>query len=205
MRDPAEIYTKRGTPLVVVITRWLFAAYFLFSIYATEAKIFPDSTTLSYYWLAYLIVMYVFVERLYMFFAKQNIDMSFGFPLLFAGYVLNLVSMLLNGQDRIPLMNRAEHFLSFIILTYFLWIFFLKYLPQDVWRQHPYYTALIVLAFASTFGVVNEIVELTFDSFFHTNFIGAKTDTALDLLMNTLGATLFLSVWLILTTVEEPQ
>ena len=138
------------------------------------------------------------MERIYVFFSQKNIDLAFAFPLLFAMYIFNLASVALNAQERFPLMNRAEHLLSFVLMTYIVWTFFIKYLPQQVWSEHPYYTALIVFSVTSTLGVANELAELVFDSMFQTNLIGREMDTSLDLLMNTLGVTLFLSVRLIL-------
>jgi hypothetical protein len=202
MRDPAEIYTKRGTPLTIVVTRMLFGAYLATVIFAIEVLILPAST-LSYVWLFYLAVIYYLAEQAYAFFLKKNIDLTFAFPLLFVIYLLNGVSMVFNAQDRIPILNRAEHFLSFVLLAYVIWVFFLKYLPQAVWRKHPYYTAILVFSVTSTFGVANEIAELLFDALFNTNLIGNQLDTSLDMLMNTLGAGLLLSTQLILGTVEE--
>jgi len=205
MRDPEEIYTKRGTPFIVVGTRWLFAAYFVFAIVTLEKNLISSSNQ-SYVWILYLLGIYFLMERTYVFFKNENIDLSFAFPLLWAVYVFNLVSISLNAQEEFPLMNRAEHLLSFVLLAYIVWIFFLKYLPQKVWRKHPYYTALIVMSVTSTLGVGNELAELLFDALFNTKLIGGHTDTSLDLLMNTLGIILFLSVRLILGTTEnDPQ
>ncbi|HLD25447.1 MAG TPA: hypothetical protein VJC05_00190 [Candidatus Andersenbacteria bacterium] len=199
MRDPADIYTRQGTPLILIISRLLFAAYFVFAVFSVESKLFAQSTQ-SYIWILYLLAIYYFMERTYVFFGNKNIDLTFAFPLLLAIYVFNLVSVSLDAQDRIPLINRAEHFISMVMLTYIVWTFFLEYLPQRVWRRHPYYTALIVFSVTSTFGVVNEIAELVFDALFSTGLIGHAMDTSLDLLMNSLGTGLFLSVRLILGT-----
>lgn len=199
MRDPSEVFTRKGTPIIVFVSRWLFLAYFLFAAYATHYLLFPQSR-LSFVWITYLLTLYYLLERVYDFYQKKVIDLSYAFPLLFAVYAFNLISMLTDAQSRLPIINRAEHFLSFVLLTYVIWIFFHKYLPQKVWREHPYYTALIVLSVTSLLGVLNEIIELTLDSIFKTDLIGDRLDTPLDLMMNTLGATLFLSVWLILSS-----
>ena len=202
MRDPAEIRTKKGTSLVVIVTRALFVAYFVVSALATHYKIFPGSE-LDISWLVYLIILYLIAERFFAVFMDQGIDLSFAFPLLFSIYMLNFVSLLLRAQEHFPIINRAEHFTSFILIGYVVWIFFLKYLPQDVWSEHPYYTALLVLAVTSLMGSINEIIELFLDGIFKTEFVGERTDTSLDLLMNTLGTGLFLAVRLILGTTEK--
>lgn len=202
MRDPVEIRTKKGTSLVVIVSRGLFVAYFAISALATHYKIFPGSE-LDIRWLLYLIFLYLIAEKLLAVFMDQGIDLSFSFPLLFAIYMLNFVSLLLRAQEHFPLINRAEHFTSFILLGYVVWIFFLKYLPQDVWREHPYYTALLVLSVTSLMGSLNEIIELVLDSIFKTKFVGTEIDTSLDLLMNALGTGLFLAVRLILGTTEN--
>ena len=100
-------------------------------------------------------------------------------------------------------MNRAEHFASFVLLCYVVWIFFIKYLPHEVWHHHQYYTAILVFSITATIGVGNELVELVLDSLFKTNLIGDRFDTSIDLLMNTLGSGVFLSVRLILGTTEN--
>src|SRR5688572_24785026 len=84
------------------------------------------------------------------------------------GWFVYLASIALSAQEKIPIINRAEHFAAFVLLTYIVWVFFLKYLPQDVWRDHPYYTAIIVFSVVAAFGVMNEIVELILDLIFKT-------------------------------------
>lgn len=197
MRDPAHIYTRRGTPFLMIFSRAAFFVLFVFSILTLEFSWFPNST-LEPVWLAYLIVIYVIAERLYDFFGREAIDLSFAFPIMLAIYILSLVGVLLGGQEQLPLLNRAEHLTTYILIGYIVWTFFTKYLPQDVWQEHPYYTALLVLSVTAGLGVLNEIIELALDILFGTNLLGSHLDTPLDLLMNTLGASLFLSVYLIL-------
>lgn len=200
MRDPEDIRTKRGTSLIVIITRLLFVIYFI-----AEATIIVRGrlplTDVS--WVVYLVILYYLAERFYATFLKRGIDLSFAFPLLLAVYVLNLSSIVLHAQEKLPLLNRAEHFTSFVFIGYIIWVFFIQYLPQKVWRRHPYYTAILVLSVSSLLGVANEIVELFIDSIWHAQFIGTQYDTSLDLLMNALGTGLFLAVRLILLTVED--
>lgn len=200
MRDPADIRTKRGTSLVVIATRCLYGSYFILEAILIARGRLP-LTDIS--WLVYLVILYYLAERFYATFLKRGIDLSFAFPLLFAVYVLNLVSIVLQAQEKLPLLNRAEHFSSFVFIGYVIWVFFVQYLPQKVWRQHPYYTAVLVLSVSALLGVMNEIVELCIDTTWHTTFVGAHYDTSLDLLMNTLGTGLFLAVRLILLTVED--
>lgn len=205
MRDPADIRTKKGTSVVVIGTRAAFAAYFIFSALALYLNWFPGSD-LSWSWLIYLIALYYIAERFYAVFLERGIILDFAFPLLFAVYMLNLVSLIFEAQEKLPLLNRAEHFSSFILIAYIVWVFFLQYLPQRVWRQHPYYTAILVLAVTSLMGVVNEVVELLLDGVFKTKLIGkSNIDTSLDLLMNTLGSGLFLGVRLIVGLSEESK
>lgn len=202
MRDPSELYTRRGVPVIVFGSRLLLVGYFIVAAGMLRYNIFPESH-LSYVWLVYLAAMYYLAERLYRFFGSKNIDLSFAFPLVLAMYVFNLVSLTLNAQEVMPIINRAEHFVSFVLLGYVTWIFFLQYLPPKVWRQHLYHTATMVLAMTALYGVVNELVELLFDTIFGTRLIGSRLDTPLDLLMNTLGTGTFLAVRLILGAAEE--
>lgn len=199
MRDVAEIYTKKGTPVLVVFTRAFFIAYVGLLLVIMRSSYFPHSQ-ISFSWIAYLVVLYLIAEYLYTLFGQRGIDLTFAWPLLGMVYAMNGVSILLNGQERFPLLNRAEHFASFVLISYVVWIFFTKYLPQDVWDDHPYYTSLLALAVTSMLGVGNELIELTIDSLFLTHYVGANFDTSIDLLMNSLGSGLFLAVRLILTS-----
>lgn len=204
MRDIDNIYTKRGTPVIVVIFRVAFIIYFIFSFFTASSNTLIKYQ-IEFVWVFYLLILYIAVEKLYTTYKQRGIDLTFALPLLFAVYCLHLVSMLLSAQDKLPLLNRAEHFASFVLIGYMVWIFFLKYLPQKVWHKHPYYTALLVLSVTSTLGVGNELVELLLDSLFNTTLIGNKLDTSLDLLMNTLGAGTFLAVRLIIGTTEDRE
>ncbi|MEX1997475.1 MAG: hypothetical protein WEA04_02240 [Candidatus Andersenbacteria bacterium] len=197
MRDPGELYTKRGTPWIVIITRAAFLLYFVYSFIALYRPPLPHSK-LNFIWLLYLIGLYLLAERFYLIFQERKIDMTFAFPLLFTVFLLNLTSMLLGGQERLPQLNRLEHFATFILLAYVISVFFSEYLPQRVWREHPYYTAFLVMAITSLFGVTNEVIELLFDTLFDTQHVGPQYDTSLDLLMNMLGSGLFIAVWLVL-------
>lgn len=196
MRDPAQIYTRHGTPIILIASRLAFAAYFVFLFVGTVKQLLPDS--FNSYWLLYLLSIYAASEIIYDKYIKRNIDLTFAFPLLLAIFILHFVSLMVRGQDNFPLINRAEHFTTFVLLGYIVWVFFHKYLPQKVWQDHPYYTALLVLSVTSLVGVGNEIFELFFDKLTHARMVGAGYDTSLDLLMNTLGTGLFLAVRLIL-------
>lgn len=203
MRDPAEFVTSRGTPWVVIIFRGLFAAYFIYAAYAVRYPPLPVST-IDWVWVVYLLLLYAAGEKLYAVFRRKNIDMSSAFPLLLAVYLINLVSQLLGGQEVLPIMNRLEHFASFVLIAYVAAVFFTAFLPPRTWRDHPYYTALVILAITSLAGVANEIVELGMDWFFGTQHIGQRFDTAVDLLMNTLGSGVLLGVRLMIHT-EPPR
>lgn len=202
MRDPAEIYTRQGTPIIIVATRIAYLFYFIFAFWTLKSDHFPYSN-LHFVWLVYLIVLYLFAERIYALFLQQGIDLTFSFPLLFSIYCLTLVGLTLGGQERLPLLNRTEHFASFVLLAFIVWIFFTKYLPQNVWHDHPYYTSLLVLSVTSLLGVSNELVELIMDNLFGTKLVGPNLDTSLDLLMNTLGSGLYLAVRQILGSAQQ--
>jgi len=185
--------------LLLLGSRAAFFVYFvlLFGSHATpQANFLAERIPLA--WCIYLFAMYLASERIYAIFKNRSIDLTYAFPLVLSVFILNGVSLLVRGQEHVPIINRAEHFASFVLLAYVMWIFFLKYLPHDVWDEHPYYTALLVLSATSLIGVGNEVVELTLDSVFGTQTVGMGYDTSLDLLMNTLGSGLFLAVTLIL-------
>ncbi len=196
---------RKGTPLVLIISRVAFAALMIFAIVTLFVRdLFPYST-LDFPWLGYLLGIYFLAEYVRSVFWKRNIDLSFAFPLIFAVALLHLTSVWLDGQTRFPLMNRAEHFTSYVLVTYTVWVFFIHYLPQRVWRKHIYYTALLVFSVASAFGSLNEIIELALERIFSSHLIGDQLDTSLDILMNSLGSGMFLAVRLILSAAEEQK
>lgn len=188
----------RTTPALIIGTRIGFATAFLFIFLVAFYHLIPRSE-LSLSWLFYLFVLYIIAERFYYVFKERGVDLTFAYPLMLVMYTLNIVSMSFEAQERFPLLNRVEHFVSFLFLAYIAWVFFNQYLPQSVWRDHPYYTALLVFSITAAAGVINEIVELSLDGLFKTRFIGMdRLDTSLDLLMNTLGSGIFLAVQLVL-------
>ncbi len=188
---------SHSTPSLLIVSRMLFTSYFLFFFFSLREGWFAGSL-LTPYWLAYLIVLYVIAEKIYASFLKRGIDVIYAFPILFVVYQVNFVSMLLRSQETGTVLNRVEHFITYLLVSYIVWQFFLRYLPHTVWQEHPYYTSILVLSVTSMFGVINELVELFMDMNFHTYTIGPRFDTNLDLLMNLLGAGLFLSVQLIM-------
>jgi len=194
--------SKTPKPLIVNISRVVFFAAISFAIYTIEFDVFQASE-LSYIWILYTFFVFYLLEQMYSFYAKKNISLAYAYPAMLAIYFVNLVSVMSNAQVNYPIINRAEHYLSYIIYASVVWIFFLKYLPQAVWRKHPYYTSLIVFSVTSTFGVLNELIELSFDLIFNSNYIGSRFDTPLDLLMNSLGIASFLTAWLILGARRE--
>lgn len=192
-----------STPHVLLASRFGFAVYFalLFGAHAaaeTQPLAALVAERVPLVWCIYLLAMYGGCEYIYGAFRRREVDLVYAFPLVFAVFILNGVSLLVRGQEQVPIINRAEHFTSFVLLGYMTWVFFLKYLPHDVWQRHPYYTALLTLSVTSLFGVANEVIELVIDQIFGTQTVGAGYDTSLDLLMNTLGSGLFLAVSLIL-------
>lgn len=195
---------KVKTPLLVVGCRFLFAGLFLAGFIDLWLDIFPAGV-LNIAWLTYLIVMYLGAEYIYRIFLKRGIDLSFAFPLVFAVFALNFVSEIMNAQVLLPDLNRAEHLTSFVLIAYIVWIFFTKYLPHDVWQNHPYYTSLLAFAVVSTFGVGNEIIEFFLDTMFGIHAVGPGYDTSYDLVMNSLGAGLFLCSRLIYGSINEKR
>lgn len=196
---------RRGTPLILILSRTAFAAVFAAAAVSLWLPNIFRYSTLDLPWILYLILIYTAAEYVYSVFKRRGIDLTFAFPLMFFVIFLHLVSIWLDGQTRFPLVNRAEHLTSYILVTYVIWVFFLQYLPQRVWHRHPYYTALLVFSVASAFGSVNEIVELILENIFLSPLIGDRFDTSLDILMNSLGSALFLAVRLILTAEEQEK
>lgn len=196
---------RRKTPLLLIMSRLAFAALFGAAAATLVFPHFFPASTLDVPWLLYIIVIYLAAEWVYAVFTRKGIDLTFAFPLLFVVLLLHLVSVWLDGQTRFPLMNRAEHFASFVLITYVVWVFFLQYLPQRVWRHHPYYTALLVFSVVSAFGSINEIVEIGLERIFNSNLIGDRLDTSLDIVMNSLGSGMFLAVRLIIGAAEKQK
>ncbi|HLC48998.1 MAG TPA: hypothetical protein VJI96_01265 [Candidatus Andersenbacteria bacterium] len=190
------------TPRVLIISRILFFAYFVFYFLCLVRGWFPGDI-LTTYWLVYLIGVYFLAEKIYSAFLKRGVDVVYAFPIVFLAYMVNFSSMLLKGQENFPFLNRAEHFITYILAAYIVWQFFLRYLPQKVWNEHPYYTSILVLALTTLSGVLNEIIELFMDVNFGTHTIGPMYDTSVDLVMNLLGAGFFLCIQLIAHEAEK--
>lgn len=193
---------KQRIPRVLIASRLLFLAYFVFCVLCLTQGWF-SSSLLTYTWLAYLVLVYILAEKIYDAFLKRKVDLIYAFPVLFVAYMVNFISMLLRGQENFPFLNRAEHFITYILAAYIIWQFFLQYLPQKTWNEHPYYTSILVLSLSTFFGVLNEIIELFMDVNFGTQTIGPLLDTNVDLLMNVLGAGFFLCVQLIMFEAEK--
>lgn len=196
---------RRETPLVLILSRIAFLILFAVAALSLSTPQFFPVSTLDVPWLLYIILIYLAAEWVHADFTRKGIDLTFAFPLLLFVLLLHLVSVWLDGQTRFPLMNRAEHFASFVLITYAVWVFFLQYLPQRVWHHHPYYTALLVFSVVSALGSINEIVEIALERVFASRLIGDRLDTSLDILMNTLGAGMFLAVRLILGAAEKQK
>ncbi len=179
-----------------------FIGYFLFTAWTLYFHPYTSSA-LAGEWVLYLLLIYILSERIYFLFLPRRIDLSFAFPILLAIYTLNLSTLLLGGQVEHYLLNRAEHFASFVLLTYVIWVSFTQYFAKELWKHHPYYTAVTVLAFASLLGVINELIELLLDSLLGTHLIGPNLDTSLDLFMNTLGSILLIGTNLILKAGDD--
>ncbi len=193
--------TKR-IPRVLIASRLLFLGYFVFYVLSLLQGWFSTSL-LTATWLVYLVCVYILAEKIYEAFLKRGVDLIYAFPVLFLAYMVNFVSMLLRGQENFPFLNRAEHFITYVLAAYIVWQFFLQYLPQKGWREHPYYTSILVLSLSTFFGVLNEIIELFMDVNFGTHTIGPRLDTNVDLLMNILGAGFFLCIQLIMLEAEK--
>lgn len=187
------------TPRLLIVTRTLFALYFLY--YALDWHFgWLLGTRLSIIWLGYLVLIYALAELIYRAFKKRGVDVVYAFPILFIESQIDFASIIFRSQDNVHIMiiNRFEHFVMYVLLAYVVSQFFLRYLPSKVWSEHPYYTAILILSVTQTIGVINEIFELFMDTNFRTTAIGPRFDTNLDLLMNFLGAGLFLCVQLII-------
>ncbi len=185
------------TPRILLVTRVLVTLYFIY--YALDWHFgWLLGDRLSIIWLAYLVCIYIIAELIYAAFKRRGVDLVYAFPILFIESQIDFASIILRSQDNIPLINRFEHFIMYVLLSYVVSQFFLRYLPQEVWNNHQYYSAILILSVTQCIGVLNEIFELYMDTNFHTTAIGPRFDTNLDLLMNFLGAGVFLCVRLIL-------
>lgn len=149
--------------------------------------------------------IYCIAELVYAAFKRRGVDLVYAFPILIIESQVDFASIVLRSQENIPLINRFEHFIMYVLLAYVVSQFFLRYLPQKVWSDHPYYTAVLILSVTQTIGVLNEIFELYMDINFGTHAIGPRFDTNLDLTMNFLGAGAYLCVQLILHEAGEKR
>jgi hypothetical protein len=193
-------------PKILYTSRLLFGIYVLYYALDWHFGWFLGDR-LSIVWLGYLCAIYVLAEIIYHAFKKRGVNLVYAFPVLFIESQVDFASIIFRSQDNLNTMiiNRAEHFVMYLLVTYVVSQFFLRYLPQRVWSDHPYYTAILILSVAQTIGVMNEIFELFMDTNFHTTAIGPRFDTNLDLLMNFLGSSLFLCVQLIIHEAQKAK
>ena len=198
----AALHSK--LPRILIATRALFTAYVAY--YALDWHFeWLLGSRLSIVWLVYLVALYIIAEVVYAAFKRRGVDLVYAFPVLFIASQINFISIILRSQENIPMLNRVEHFFMYILLTYVVSQFFLRYLPSQVWNNHPYYTAILTFSVAQCIGVMNEVVELFLDTNFQTTAIGPRFDTNLDLLMNMLGAGLFLCTRLIMREAKQSK
>ena len=179
------------------MSRIVFVGYMGWALVGLRQGWLPE-TERTAVWFFYVLGLYLTAEWLYRLFLRRGVDMAFAFPIGLAILGLNVVTIYTGGQDGFPLLNRAEHLVTFVLVAFVVWVFFMQWLPTGMWQEHPYYTAWTVLGIVTLAGLANEFMELVLDQFFGTRLVGADGDTVQDLLMNTLGAVLFLATRLIL-------
>ena len=194
--------TSRKTPFNVIFYRVLFLIYFLVAGGVLLKYDIPEEKLVTI-WVIYLGFVYAGAEGIYYMFKQRKINLVSAFPLLIGAYTVKLITLIAGGQTKFSLMNRLEHFITYLLLSYIVWVFFMKYLSHKTWKEHPFYTSILVFAVVSAAGVFNELIELFMDTVFHTNAIGPGFDTVYDLLMNTIGILLFLGIRLAYGVSEE--
>lgn len=150
--------------------------------------------TISKSWVFYISSFCTGVFLLnYFGFLDKNLA-AYAFFAFFAFFAIYNLAFIFNLYRFTPLINRSEHFFGSILIAFLAYCFLST---RSFYTDIPSQNIKLIFLFCltSTLGVFTEIVELFFDLVFKTKNIGPSFfDTNLDLLMNILGAGVFVVI-----------
>lgn len=168
--------------------RLSFITYFVFLFLLLNANNFSlgDLNTFFFF---YFIQLVILLEVVGFILKKLNLEVSIkpAYLILFAYTVINSLTLAYYPQLRDIIFNRFGHFISGVIYAIVVIEIIKTSLTKTKSRLTKPLYLLFVFSLASTAGVFNEIIELGLDVTTGSHRIGAGFDTALDLLMNTVG------------------
>lgn len=168
--------------------RFSFIAYFIFLFLLLSANSFflGDLNTFFFF---YFIQLVILLEVVSFILKKLNliIDIKPAYLILLAYTVINSLTLAYYPQLRDVIFNRFGHLISGVIYAIVAIEIIKASLAKTKSRLTKSLYLLFVFSLASTAGVFNEIIELGLDVTTGSHRIGVGFDTAIDLLMNTIG------------------
>ena len=168
--------------------RLTFVAYFifLFLLLSTNNFSIGDLNTFFFF---YFIQLVILLEAVSFIFKRLNlaVDIKAGYLILFVYTIINSLTLAFWPQLRNLIFNRFGHLISGVIYAIVGVEIVKASLIKTKSKLAKSLYLLFIFSLASTAGVFNEIIELGLDVFTGSHRIGVGFDTAIDLLMNTLG------------------
>jgi uncharacterized membrane protein YjdF len=162
--------------------------YFLFLVVFLTANYFSIGDLNSYFFW-YFIELFLVLELATFVFKKLKLTVNLRsvYWLLLSYTIVNSLTLALLPEWRNLLFNRFGHVLSGVIFALIGFAVLKASLEKSKVKLTKPLFNLFVFSLASTAGVFNEIIELGLDYTTGSQRLGPGWDTAIDLLMNTLG------------------
>lgn len=169
--------------------------YFLLLAAFLKANHFSIGDLNSYFFW-YFIELFLALELASFVFKKLKLTVNLHsvYWLLLSYTIVNSLILALLPEWRNLIFNRLGHVVSGIIFTFISYEVIKASLKKSKIKLTKPLFNLFVFSLASTVGVFNEIIELGLDYTTGSQRLGPGWDTAIDLLMNTLGILIIIFV-----------
>jgi hypothetical protein len=179
--------------ITINLARFGFIVYFALLFLLLSINNFAVGD-LSPFFVFYFIQLVILLEVAGLILKKLDltIDIKPAYLVLLAYSVINSLTLAFYPQLKDLIFNRLGHFISGIIFVLIAGEAVKAGLIKNKIRLTKPLYLLFIFSVASTAGVFNEILELGLDVAVGSHCIGPGFDTAIDLLMNTLGITAIL-------------
>jgi len=172
-----------------------FLAYLIFLFILLELNNFSLGDLNSFFFF-YFIQLVILLEAVNFILKRLKliVDIKPALLILLIYTAGNSLTLAYSPQLREIIFNRFGHIISGVIYTLMATEIIKAALTKTKLKLTKPLYLLFVFSFASTAGVFNEIIELLLDIATGSHRIGPGFDTAIDLLMNTVGILLTLLV-----------
>lgn len=162
--------------------------YFLLLLVFLKANHFSVGDLNSYFFW-YFVELFLALELANFVFKKLKLAVKLqgAYWILLIYTIINSLTLAFSPNLRNLLFNRFGHVLSGVIFALIGFAVLKASLGKSKVKLTKFLFNLFVFSLASTAGVFNEIIELVLDYTTGSQRLGPGWDTAIDLLMNTLG------------------